>query len=119
MAGNEAKSEDNILSNLIGSIILQIKPYSPNRSSNGKTDVVNDKAAQKEIEEQISAKMAAGIPRSDATAAVYRERMDAIVARLEASQKKEEMLPKSGAFRWLRRNGKGGEAAKQPVAMKK
>ncbi len=99
MAGNEAKSEDNILSNLIGSIILQIKPYQlPPASGNGKGTQADAASA---VKGEIKAPAAENEPKALAA--------------------KHEALPRNGIFKWLplRRNGNGGEAAKQPVAMKK
>jgi len=118
-------ADDNFLGSLIGSIILQIKPYElPKFSGNGKSEagaknileLKIGESERKEIEAQIGAKMAAnpGMERMKAIEAVFADR------RAAAGKKEEHHLPRNGMFRWLRRNGNGGEAAKQaPAAMKK
>ena len=91
-------ADDNILANLVGSIILQIKPYqAPTFSGNG--NGTHENAAQA-AKEGNAAPAAGDVPKVQAA------------------------LPRNGIFRWLplRRNGNGGEAAKkqaQPNAIKK
>jgi len=118
----------NLLSGMIGEIILQIKPYQRPQASNGKgapEDAETGKSMKAEIDERTVAKMGAGMPRYDAMASateeVHAERMGKILKRFEDSVKKEEPLPRKGAFRWLRHKGNGGEKKQvvQPPAIKK
>ena len=49
MSDSNQKPSDNILANLVGSIILQIKPYQPPQvSGNGKETQINAAAAKEE-----------------------------------------------------------------------
>ena len=127
LAQGELIADDNVLGNLIVGIILQIKPYRPRAASNGKEErsgAKTGKSMKIEIDERAQAKIGAGMNRYDAlveaTAEAHKERIGKILEVFEASQKKkEEPLPRKGAFRWLRRNGNGGDAARQPQAIKK
>jgi hypothetical protein len=121
----------NVLSNLISGIILQIKPYRPNsHSSNRKADamgVTSESPVNVEIERRTQELVDGGMGKYGAlvkaTEEVRKERMAKVLAGVEASKKKQEGLPRKGAFRWLRRNGNDGVKKKQvrqpmPVAKK-